>query len=627
MFDFYKYINFIDGAIGSISLTPDKRAELLSMRDAVVARYNDPTLYLSMLSDFSAGKSTLINRLIGRNLLRTANLATTSVPTYIRNHSDPETVIIARTLDGRSYDVGDPAQRAELEQLIGFTLPEDERRVISLLTTDELKEKHKIFTLDGLVRDVSISLPYSTDIGNLCIVDTPGVNPGTDTAASHAPRTVEILENVADSAIILFPSHQDYSHSFQTFLHDNALKFLSDAIFVVTMMDLIDEEERDEVTKDVEVNLKNNFKLERVKLLTCAAQKAGKDEYWTEVFEDFKKTVYAHLSEQREHFINRSLSILLQKLLAEIDKGVSDESRQLEEKLAILEQNSVPSLSGVLDSDIRSGREALKRQKMTEYQKVKSEADSLPSKIRSRVNSKLNGFGKRSQIEAYAKNQLADDVKDECGSISSALAESDSRLKAQYSAAAEKMADTLRTYYGNIEKLANDGADSGIRNDLAKISGNLDGDLSGISVNISGGVGLASAVVGAGVAAAVFAALGPVGWIAGALVGLFGSDYLYVGKARDQIRDGLNAKLPDIISSVKEKSCQVLDEQEKKYSDDLISCRDKLVLQYSLIYHTLKTNLENERQRIMTRIHSNNFIKYNINLYSAELSSHIGSAG
>ena len=626
MFDFYKYINFIDGTLASVKLTDEKRDELMRMRDSVTARYNDPTLYLSMLSDFSAGKSTMINRLIGRKLLRTANLATTSVPTYIRNHSESETVISVRTNDGENLRLSDPDERLRAQELLGLTLPQDDSHAIALLTTDELKDKHGVTTLDETVADVTVTLPYTSDIGNLCIIDTPGVNPGTDSASAHAGRTLDILENVADSAIILFPAHQNYSHMFQTFLETYALQFLKDAVFVVTMMDLVDEEEREEVIADVEAKLKEHFGLDNVKLLSCAAGRVGRDESWTEQFEDFKAQLFRHLQEKREQYINRTLSVLLQKLLDEINAGIVAENRDLEEKLAILAQNSVPNLNSVLDRDIARGGKELYSEHQKARSAVNAETEQLADRIMARVNGKLNGFNKRSQITAYSKNELQSDVEAECEVIAKKLAEGMRGFDKVLTDCSRNMTKTLMEYYGKIERLTDASSGTEVADSLALVNAELADNLSGISVNISGGVEIASAAVGAGLVAVVFAALGPVGWIAGAIVGLFGSDYLYVEKARGQIRDGLGEKLPQITRKIKDEALLEVDRGVQNCSLSMAQQRDRLVEQYTRIYQKLTEEMDRRTKTTRGYILQNNFLIRQIDRMNRELNENINRA-
>lgn len=253
LFDFNKYIGFVDSILPEINLSPHKRQELTALCNKVVDRYNDPTLYLSILSGFSAGKSTMINKLIGSDLLKTARQATTSVPTYIRHSSGSEAIISVHTVNGESYDLSENEQLEAFECLIGEKLPGERFGIISMLTTDELYVQQKNNVIFDLVDAVTVNVPYGLE--NLCIIDTPGVNPGADNTLFHAERTKYILREKADCVIILFPGYQSYTRDFQEFLYENAREFLNDAVFVVTQMDVIDEEERKEVLQETKANL------------------------------------------------------------------------------------------------------------------------------------------------------------------------------------------------------------------------------------------------------------------------------------------------------------------------------------------------------------------------------------
>jgi len=142
-----------------LDLTDEKKQDYISQRNSIIARYNNPCLNLSMLSEFNAGKSTLINKLIRMNLLKTANLATTSIPTFLKNGKTKDLRIIATDVDGHSYDVTQSKHKKRLSELLEIALPEDPSQLISLLTSDELYLKYKITTVRDKINTVTVEIP------------------------------------------------------------------------------------------------------------------------------------------------------------------------------------------------------------------------------------------------------------------------------------------------------------------------------------------------------------------------------------------------------------------------------------------------------------------------------------
>lgn len=76
-------IETIGSIIDELSIDEERIAEFREQYLKISLRSRDPYFYLSTIGDFSSGKSTLINTLIKRNLLKVAHTATTAVPTYI----------------------------------------------------------------------------------------------------------------------------------------------------------------------------------------------------------------------------------------------------------------------------------------------------------------------------------------------------------------------------------------------------------------------------------------------------------------------------------------------------------------------------------------------------------------
>lgn len=103
--DVNKYLDYCESVVNTTDyLSRNKVNDLKSQISMIRKRAADPYLNVAVIGDFSSGKSTFINALIRRKLLKTAWKATTAVPTYIRlNQKMPGVVVNLR--DGRNYDI------------------------------------------------------------------------------------------------------------------------------------------------------------------------------------------------------------------------------------------------------------------------------------------------------------------------------------------------------------------------------------------------------------------------------------------------------------------------------------------------------------------------------------------
>lgn len=69
--DYAKILNVINSAITSSFLSEEKRSSLSKQLNRIKKRISDKKIYLGIVGEFSTGKSTLINSLIGEDFFVT----------------------------------------------------------------------------------------------------------------------------------------------------------------------------------------------------------------------------------------------------------------------------------------------------------------------------------------------------------------------------------------------------------------------------------------------------------------------------------------------------------------------------------------------------------------------------
>ena len=68
--DYAKILSVINSSITSSFLSEEKQGSLSKQLDRIKKRINDNKIYLGIVGEFSTGKSTLINYLIGEDMRR-----------------------------------------------------------------------------------------------------------------------------------------------------------------------------------------------------------------------------------------------------------------------------------------------------------------------------------------------------------------------------------------------------------------------------------------------------------------------------------------------------------------------------------------------------------------------------
>ena len=586
-------IETIGSIIDELSIDEKKIAEFREQYLKISLRSRDPNFYLSTIGDFSSGKSTLINTIIKRKLLKVAHAATTAVPTYIYRGKNNRVVVNVKCNNGKKYDLTSETDARKFEKKFGVQLPQQIDERISLLTADK--------ELSLKIEAVNIELPDDELANGLCIIDTPGINPGADFAEKHAEITKHILNEKADAIIILFPADQAYTQSFEKFLKDNAEYFMKDAIFVVTMMDRVDEEERDDVIRFVKTNLRNNFHLKDPQVLSCSAMLSGKDPYWTNKFKEFEKSLMDKLAQNRQRIVTERLIKLSNELLNSIQSEILSQKTGFENRLTVLQNHSVPNLISVLADSKVTAIDELSKIQTAHNTAVKSESTYLENKIMQNVNSGLNACDTRSGVTKYVNNSLASDIEAACKDIYATSTQHTQNLNKALSSAIAGMIEKLKKYYGEIGSVLPESSSLSTSEHQVAIADKLTG-LSGMIGDYEEKLDIATAVGGAGLAAIILTGLGPIGWIIGGVAALIGGDRLFVDSSRNKVRESVSGKIPEISKSIVQELCNGMQTNYSKARKALETKKDELVAQYKPVYDTLERQFNSEKEELTRQI-------------------------
>ena len=77
------HIVFINDLSGRAALGDERRKTLMSQSRMIEERAGEPLLHLAVIGEFSSWKSTFINALLRRRLLKSAHLPTTASATFL----------------------------------------------------------------------------------------------------------------------------------------------------------------------------------------------------------------------------------------------------------------------------------------------------------------------------------------------------------------------------------------------------------------------------------------------------------------------------------------------------------------------------------------------------------------
>ena len=212
--------------------------------DAV--RLADERFNLVIIGEFSRGKSTFINALLGTNILPASANPTTNIISKIVYGKQPKYVLFYK--DGKQQEIS----KEEFDLIKAQT--EDKPDKFSLLKGFVSKLKHEESHVDfGNIDHAEISYPLSFCENQVDVVDTPGTN---DLNVGRIEITYRYLRQ-AEAAILVLSATQPLTRTEKEFLVEQVVgNNIKDIFIVINYKDeVIGQEER--VVKHVLDNLQD----------------------------------------------------------------------------------------------------------------------------------------------------------------------------------------------------------------------------------------------------------------------------------------------------------------------------------------------------------------------------------
>lgn len=308
---------------------------------AVKARRRDRSLYLALIGEFSSGKTTFINVLLGERLLKASALANTAAVTEIRQGRQRAVKVRFRgTPTELSYPSPDlQARLAELGGQMGTV-----EELLGELTANA--------EVAPTVERVTLNHPSSMLGDDIVVLDTPGIN---SAVAAHATVAHEVIDDLADAFVVLVPSHTPVSMRLRSLLEDHLRPYIHRTTFVVTHMDSVDEDERDEIVEFVRCRLIDELKLESPAVASLAVSAAlrarmadppvtSEDTEWLSRFEMLRAELVGKLRRERALAVAERVAGLLGRVMDLSEASLKRQAGDLQQRVRGLERHAPANL-------------------------------------------------------------------------------------------------------------------------------------------------------------------------------------------------------------------------------------------------------------------------------------------
>ena len=540
----------------------------------------DSNLYMSVVGEFSTGKSTFINALLRENLLESHILQGTTTINTVIEHGAKLNMIIHRQ------------DAFETENLNGVGHSEEtiRARIKSIHSGDASQSISKV-----VIRHPSDFLEQG-----IVIVDTPGTNTPD---LWHEKVTQNALRELSDTSIILTAANQPIPDSLVGFIKENLNGVIDHCIFLVTKIDTIRQRERDEqidyikYTIQQKLGITNPIVLPYSPLLVLedktnaesTYQKSDRNDILNVSYET-EELLYAYIKEHRSMIIKEKLAHLLNELLSEVNQDLTRRRQEYQQRSNVLKANTKKDLdkfseefcTDLFQSHINENQAVIGGYLNSLFEALKKDVIT--------IHDSLFNCTSQAQIKNYPQyvGQMLTFRKDDCSKVMHGII---SDFVKNSNKMVEKFVMALNREYSGLNALlpSNWKKDPKIDNisfdalpDITISLPALDSD-----AKIGGG-----AVAGAAIGTAIMPGIGTV--IGGLVGGFFGSllgpdlntvksqvwneSYPKITEQYDQLYDIVKNKIIECAKAVDSQALSVMDSHLERYRnkiDYLISCDKK----------------------------------------------------
>lgn len=428
--------------------------DFLSKIADVEVRAADDTLRVAVIGEFSSGKSTFINALMKRRLLKSATQATTAAGTHIR--SGKKLSLKATTTDGEET-VAEEKKLGALNRFLkakGAEKCSSFEEALASLSADERIAK-------DIVR-IDVSVPCEFRIPELEIIDTPGFNSGEKKGARHCALSAEIAKSYADCAIVVIPALQANTADLLNFLKTNMGSYLNECVFVLSQADRLDED-MTEFLVDVRETLRKTLSLKKQPEVFPVNSQSELREgdspelaLWRERFAEAENALRERLTRNRARLLGVRLKTLCETLRDSLAKELDCRKTEIDSEKRFLERNKISRIEEATQEMLNAVVEDLNKivEKFSaRIDRLEDEtAESAKQSARERIRIQVQGnfFTTREDIEELLRDDVLPDAR---GQFLTEAAEIQNELFAAVPKIRNKFLKKFEAHYADFPSL------------------------------------------------------------------------------------------------------------------------------------------------------------------------------
>lgn len=401
MADIDSHIVFATTLMGKYDWEEATKHRLEKQVSAIVDKQNDNLLNISVIGEFSTGKSSFINALVGYELLAVNVIQGTTVAITIIEYSEQFSITLT-DFSGKSLK-------------------------IIFKSIDSLRQQLHIYTTDAVyakkIDYVTVTLPSDILKNGYRIIDTPGTN---SLELWHEEVTCRAIKELSDLSIILTDSTQPMPATLVSFLDNTLGDSVESCAFVANKIDRIGDKERDGIIKFIGKKICQSFDIENPMVLpfssvaltnSFAKETVSVDSGSFLLTTSSLERLLSYTAKQRLRAQAQKILHLVDDIYSTLDNNIKSIAAQYQQELLMLERSRQTDFKPFISRQIYLRQKSFMAGAQDYKYKVESVCDSLASTAKNNIETKIQNCSTLDGLSNYIKGSLSKDIKDEGQSI------------------------------------------------------------------------------------------------------------------------------------------------------------------------------------------------------------------
>ena len=323
MADIQSHITYATTVLNRYNWDDSIKRSLKKQLDAIVAKQNDKVLNISVIGEFSTGKSSFINALVGHELLAVNVLQGTTVAITIIEY-------------GASYSLS-------LVDKNGNSTTTEYKNI------NYLSSALQHYTTDPSYADsishVRVTLPSDILKNGFRIIDTPGTN---SLEQWHEEITRRAINDISDMSIILVDASRPMPETLVGFVESTLGNNVKDCLFVANKIDIIRSRERNGMLQFIQKKINLEFDIEGAEILPFASVALTNlfskdivtiDDDSKQLTFDSLQSIFSFTAQKRIKTQAKKLLLLIDNMYANLNANITHVAQQYQKELRTLEQS------------------------------------------------------------------------------------------------------------------------------------------------------------------------------------------------------------------------------------------------------------------------------------------------